>query len=109
VRVIVRWQEQTRPELEAWVQSLPGHDPERRALAQLVIEELQNRIRDAKGMPPGAMQVSGLHPPVYWWRAARGIWLRFAVRDAHKRFFGLLGREARKVTILELRRDRPAG
>jgi len=107
VRVIVRWQESTRPELEQWVQSLPGHDPERRGLAQLVIDELEQRIVRANGIPADAVRLQALEPPAYWWRAARGVWLRFAVRDTRGRWFRFFRDRTRKVTILEMRCDPP--
>ena len=107
MRVVVRWQESTRPELEQWVQSLPGHDPERRALAQVVLDELEQRLVRAEAIPADAVRVRGLEPPAYWWRAARGLWLRFAVRDTRGRWLSLFRVRTRKVTILEMRRDPP--
>jgi hypothetical protein len=109
VRVIVRWQESTRPELEQWVQSLPGHDPERRALAQVVIDALEQQLIRPEGTPTDAVRVRGLEPPVYWWRAGRGLWLRFVVRETRRRRLIFFRNRTRKITILEMRRDSPVG
>ena len=72
MRVVVRHLWSCEPELDRWVESLPGNDPERRALARMHLELLDQRMIDFVGVPPGAEEVPGLSPRVYWWESFPG-------------------------------------
>jgi hypothetical protein len=67
MRVAVRYLWSTEPELDRWVESLPGAEPERRALARIHLQIVDQWVIDHGGIPPGARRVSRLSPPVYWW------------------------------------------
>ncbi len=67
-------------------ESLPGHDPERRALARLCLVAIKLDLIACHGRMPGATGVVGLRPPVCLWRFHSGWWKRYCVETIHPWF-----------------------
>jgi hypothetical protein len=87
------------------VESLPGSDPDRRALARMHLELVHQWMEDNGGVPPGAIRLPGLSPPVYWWAFFPGWWMRLAVRDRRR----WLRAPVREVLILGVQDEPPEG
>jgi hypothetical protein len=104
MRVSIRTVRSSEPELDRWVDSLPGTEPERRAFARLHLEIVYRWIVEHDGHPPGAIRVTGIAPPVYWWQFFPGWWMRIAIRD-HRRWF----RTVRRDIVVVIIQDEPPG
>jgi hypothetical protein len=98
MKVTFRHLRSTRPELDRWVASLPGREPERRAFAKMYLHLIREWLIAHGGHPPGASRVSGIAPPTYWWEFAHGWWLRIAVRD-RRRWFRTVARDYVVVAV----------
>jgi hypothetical protein len=105
MQVTVRYLRSCEPELDRWMDSLPGNDPERRALARMHLALVDQWMIDHDGVPPDAERVPRLSPPVYWWEFFPGWWMRIAVRD-RRRWFRRVGRD---VVVLGLQDEPPGG
>jgi len=81
MKIAIRTLRIAEPELDRWVESLPGADPERRELARFHLELVYKWIESHEGSPPGAHRVPGISPPTYWWEFFPGWWMRIAVVD----------------------------
>jgi hypothetical protein len=103
MKIVVRTLRSAEPELDRWVASLPGSDPERRALARMHLENLYQWIEMHRGNPPGAREVPGLSPLSYWWEFFPGWWMRIAVVD-QKRWFRVV---VRKLLIHAIQDEPP--
>jgi hypothetical protein len=106
VKVFVNWHRQTREHIARWVQSFPGHDPEREALVAIVIEDMVRQLVAAGGIPPESRPISGIRPPRYWWNVRKGVWIQFMVEDEPWSLRALFRDRLRKVTVLRLQRER---
>lgn len=84
--VRVRWLPACDPDLERWVEALPGADPERRELARLGLLGIEQYLADTRGEPPEARPVPNYRPAVYWLEFHHGWWMRYCVED-HRRWF----------------------
>jgi len=80
MQIQIRTLRRAEPELDRWVESLPGNEPERRSFAQFHLALVYDWIVTHQGKPPGARQVDGIEPSLYWWEFFLGWWMRFAVR-----------------------------
>src|SRR5262249_52515940 len=105
VRIRIRTLWSCEPELDRWVESLPGTDPERRELARTHLELVYRWMEDNGGVPPGAIRIPRLSPPAYWWNFIPGWWMRFAVRDRRR----WLRTTVREVLILGVQDEPPGG
>ncbi len=107
MKTVVKWHEDTRSQLHDWVESLPGRDPDRRGLAQLVLDEVTRVLTETSGLPPRARRVGGGDPPRYWLRVTNTLWVQYLVREDAKTWKAILRPQIRRVTILELRSVAP--
>ena len=104
MRVTVRHLWACEPELDRWVESLPGSEPDRRDLARTHLEQVHQWMRDNNGVPPGAIRVPGISPMSYWWEFFPGWWMRFVVRDRRRLWWTV----AREVVVLAIQDDPPS-
>jgi hypothetical protein len=107
VKTVVKWHEQTRDQLHDWVESLPGRDPERRGLAQLVLDEVTRLLTETSGSPPNTRRIAGGDPARYWLRVTNTLWVQYMVREDAKTWLTLFRPRTNRVTTLELRSVAP--
>jgi hypothetical protein len=107
LKIVVKWHEQTRAQLLDWVETLPGQDPERRGLAQLVLDEVTRLLTASSGSPPQARRLGGGEPARYWLRVTNALWVQYMVREDAKTWMTLFRPRIKRVTILELRSVAP--
>jgi hypothetical protein len=107
VRVTIEWHDRTREDVERWVRSLPGHDPERRALANWVLDELIGRLQSLAEIPPGAIEIPGWDPPRYWWRGLPHVWISISIHDEPWSLSTFVRGRVRRIMIWRLLRERP--
>ena len=62
MKVIARYHHSIEPEIEAWVQSQPGTDPERRKLAKQNLALFRKLIQDTCGEIPDAVRCKNIDP-----------------------------------------------
>ena len=98
MRVTVRIQERVTADIAEWVTTPPGTPADRQLLLRHYLKDIITRLTDYDGIPPEAVRVTGIRPPLYWWQYSDDLWVQYAVRD---RGWWLIGRE-RRVTIVRL-------
>lgn len=103
MRVVVRWLPACHPDLERWVNTLPGADPERREFARLGLLSTEQHLADTRGEPDKARPVPGYRPAVYWLEFHPGWWMRYCVEDRSRWFRS----PERLVTVLLVTDQRP--
>jgi hypothetical protein len=81
VSVVVQFHERCGPELDRWVESLPGPAADRRRFARQYLAALRHLLIEARGEPADAAPVPGTRPPAYRLHLGRGWHLRFIIRD----------------------------
>ena len=106
MEVTIRTLRSAEPELDRWLESLPGAEPERRAFAKLHLEFVYQWVVQHQGHPPGAVRVDGVAPPVNWWLFFPGWWMRIAVVD-RRRWFRTVARDIVVVLIQAEPPDEP--
>jgi hypothetical protein len=111
----VRYLPSTRPELDAWVASLPGVEPERRAFAQLYLEAIRQMLvshneegKEPQELNPPARALQGWRPTVYEWPFAHGWFFRFVHIDK-RALFGIGPLRSRDVIIIKVQEEPLAG
>ena len=102
MKVIVRYMRETAADINDWVEGMAEGDPLRRAQAERYFRELATLLQKCAGPPPGAVRQLGVSPSTYWWDFYPNLWVRFAVYDGPKKWFGLFGEPARKITVLRV-------
>lgn len=95
----------TEPDLEAWIASLPGTDPERRAFARMYLSFIIDRLKQFRGEVPGATRQQGLDPPLVWWEFHPRWWMTFTFVD-RKRWFRPT---RRRIVVLTVENEPPDG
>lgn len=85
MKTVVKWHEHTRDQMHDWVESLPGRDPERRGLAQLVLDEVTRLLTETSGSPANSRRIAGGDPARYWLRVTNTLWVQYMVREDAKR------------------------
>lgn len=105
MRVVIEWSPRTREDIERWIRSLPGEDPNRRTLADWLLVELSQRLLAAGGRPANAISIAGWDPPRYWWEPEPDLWLQISVRDEPWSVGSLLRGRMREVKVWRLLRS----
>ncbi len=103
MKYVLHYQSSTRSDLERWVSSQPGSEPERRALAKECLNALRAYLIEHRGTPPEAIPVRDLEPPNYWLVFGKGWWMKYCV-EIHRRWFcPAIG----QITILAIQNESP--
>lgn len=103
MRVTVQIQEQVAADMAEWVMTPPGSPDDRQLLLRHYLTDIMSRLTEYEGVPPEAVQVTGVRPPLYWWQYSNDLWVQYAVRDQGR---WLIGRE-RRITIVRLATQPP--
>src|SRR4051794_407679 len=88
-------------DLDRWAQSLPGHEPERRHLAQQVLSALLRYLEEKGGPPPDSIRERGVEPPTWWWRWEPHFWIRFCVEDVRTSRLAFW-KKTRRITVVRV-------
>lgn len=107
MKVIVKFQRHVRPQIRDWMRTLGQRADDRRRIGRFTLEELIRHMQRHGGVPPEAIREAGIEPPTYWWPFSTGYWLQFSVEEQGGRIARLLGKQVKKVTILNLGTDPP--
>jgi hypothetical protein len=107
VKVIIKFQNETRPELNRWVAAFDARRAPGRAFARAILGEMMEILRRHSGPPPEALREIGVLPPTWWWRYAEDFWLRVVVRDQRPPLYRFWEGRVVRITIVEIRRRPP--
>jgi hypothetical protein len=107
MKVIVKFQRHVRPQIQDWMRTLGQRADDRRRIGRVSLEGMIYHLQQNNGVPPEAIREAGIEPPTYWWRFTSGYWVRFCVEEQGGRIARFLGRQVKKVTILNLGTNPP--
>ena len=96
MRIVVKFHEECKADLLAWLARLPGSIEDRRALVELSLDELKREMVRTTGHPATAIYREQPPPPCYWWNYATDCWVRFTTSDSG----GLFGTRSRTVEVI---------
>jgi hypothetical protein len=102
MKVIVKFHDDCRSDLRAWLERLPGSAEDRHLLLGSGIESMKKELARTVGYPHQAKFLSEPPPPSYWWKFTSDCWARYIITDT-RHFFG------RRTRVLEIIALRPTG
>jgi hypothetical protein len=106
MKIVIKFHEEMRGELQRWYRSLADDPAERRRIGDSYIEELKRRLIEFEGTPHEAFIEESVSPPRFWWKFTNDLWVHYCVQKMGIGFFGrLLGGAVCKVTILGFDHD----
>ena len=100
--VLVKFQRApTSEQLKTWLEANPGTYSARKAMLDIIIEDIITQLTNTLGRPRHAIQTPGVHPPLYDWVYAPNFRLSYVV----ERKTAWFARPRYRITIIYLSLD----
>ena len=104
MRIVIRFHEECKTDVLAWLASQPGQLEDRRRLLENSIDELKRMLARTAGHPSEAEYRETPPPPCFWWKYTNDCWVRFTIRDEGWFF----GPKTRTVEVIGFEPDPPS-
>jgi hypothetical protein len=103
MKVIVRFHDNCRSDLRAWLERRPGSVEDRELLVRAALDSMKAELARSGGNPHQSEYLNEPPPPSYWWRFTSECWARYIITDMRS----LFGRRTRLIEVISLRPTGP--